>query len=181
MKKHGLKKVMIGGILAASLILTVTAAQGSESDPLVTLGYLTDQFLPRVLGEVEVKLAERDKDLESKLQAMVDTYSMEMEEKFRDAASGSGEDVANPGFTAVTISGGQKILLSAGSELLFRGGTALCTSPSSPGLVDMTSGGVLEDLSAPEINHLYLATDGNRGLAASDSVTVLVRGAYTVE
>lgn len=181
MKKHGIQKLVAGGILAASLVLTAAAAQGSESDPLVTLGYLTDQFLPRVLGEVEVKMGERDKELESKLQAMVNTYSAEMEKKFQKAAAGSGGAAVSPGFAAVTVNAGQKLLLSAGSELLFRGGTALCTAPSSPGLVDMTDGSILEGWSAPQLNHLYLATDGNRGLTASDTVTVLVRGAYTIE
>lgn len=181
MKKHGFKKVIIGGVLAVCMALTVAATQGSEGDPLVTLGYLTDQFLPKVLGEVEIKLAEQDKTLEEKLQAMVNTYSNDMEQKFQKSAVGSGEVAAAPGFVAVTISGGQKIMLSMGSELLFREGTALCTSPSTPGLVDMTAGGVLEDRSAPTVNHLYLATDGGRGLIASDTVTVLVRGEFSVE
>jgi len=181
MKKHGIKKVILGGILAASLALTVAAAQGSENDPLVTLGYLTDQFLPKVLGEVEVKMADRDKELEGKLQAMVDTYSADMEQKFQKAAVGSGEASVAPGFVAVTVGGGQKILLSMGSELLFREGTAVCASPSTPGLVDMTDGGVLEDRGIPQVNHLYLATDGGRSLVASDTVTVLIRGEYSVE
>ena len=80
---------MIGGVLAGALALSVAAAQGSEGDPLVTLGYLTDRFLPRVLEEVEVQMAERDKDLESKIQAMVDTYSEDMEKTFRKLATGS--------------------------------------------------------------------------------------------
>ena len=179
--KHSFKKVLIGGVLAGALALSVAAAQGSEGDPLVTLGYLTDRFLPQVLGEVEVKMAERDKDLEDKIQAMVDTYSEDMEKKFQKLATDSDSVSLSPGFVTVTLDAGQKLILSTGSELLFRGGTALCTAPSSPGLVDMTTGGNLSDRAAPEVNHLYLATDVNRGLIASDAVTVLVRGEYTVE
>lgn len=181
MKKHGLKKVIIGAVLALSLALTVAAAQGSEGDPLVTLGYLKDQFLPKVVGEVEVRMAQRDKELEDKMQAMVKTYAADMEKKFQKLMASPAGTAATPGFATVTLTPGQKILLSAGSELLFRGGSARCTSPATPGLVDMTAGKILEDRSTPELNHLYLATDGNRGLTASDTVTLLVRGDYTIQ
>lgn len=180
MKKHGFKKVIVGGILAVSLVLTVAAAQGSQSDPLVTLGYLTEQFLPKVVSEVEVKMAERDKKLESKVQAMVDTYASNMEKKFQKLNSSSGNTTVSSGFVTVTLSAGQKLTLSAGSELLYRSGSALCSSPATPGLVDMTAGKILEDRSAPEVNHLYLATADSRGIIASGSVTILVRGPYTV-
>ena len=180
MKKHGLKKVIVGGVLAVSLVFTVAAAQGSESDPLVTLGYLTEQFLPKVVSEVEVKVAQRDKELEGKVQAMIDTYATQMEKKFQKLSGNTGSTTATPGFVTVTLSAGQRLTLASGSEMLFRSGTALCASPATPGLVDMTAGTVLEDRSAPEVNHLYLATADDRGILASDSVTVLVRGPYTV-
>ena len=181
MKKQGFKKIFLGGVFAVALALTVTAAQGSESDPLVTLGYLTDQFLPKVLGEVEVKMADRDKVLEDKLQAMVDTYSTDMERKFLKASVGTGEGTAAPGFVAVTVGEGQIIMLSTGSELLLREGTAICVAPSTPGLVDTTDGSILEGYELLRPNHLYLATAEDRGLTAGDTVTVLIRGEYVID
>lgn len=175
-----MKKWIIGGVLAVILAVSAAAVQGGEGDPLVTLGYLTDQFLPKLLGEVDVKLEERDKQLESKLEAMVNTYSNEMERKFKKLTTGSAETTPAPGFSVVTLSAGQKVTLAAGSELLFRSGSALCFAPSSPGLVDLTAGSVLEDRSAPQANHLYLATDADRGLTAAETVVVLVRGGYTI-
>lgn len=180
MKKHGIQKVIVGGILAGTLILTAAAVQGSESDPLVTLGYLTDQFLPKVVSEVEVKMAEQDKALESKIQAMLDTYASNMEKKFQKLNSSSGGTATYSGFVTVTLSAGQTLTLSSGSELLYRSGSAVCTSPATPGLVDMTAGKILEDRGVPEADHLYLATADSRGIIASGSVTVLVRGPYTV-
>lgn len=181
-RKPNAKQLLLGGVLAASLALSAAAAQGSESDPLVTLGYLTEQFLPQVLSQVETRLADRDKTLDSKLQAMADRYAADLDQRLSgsDGGADSGGSVSS-GFVVVRLTGGQTLSLAAGSELLFREGSALCAAPSSPGLVDMTDGGILEDRSAPQRNHLYLATDGGRGLAASDAVTVLVRGEYTVE
>ena len=179
-KKHPLRRLAVIGLLSAALILTVAASQGSAEDPLVTLGYLTEKFLPQVVAQVEVKMAGRDKSLEDKVQAMLDDYAAEMEQKFNKLSAGSGEDNAPSGFCVVTLSAGQKLTLSTGGELLFRSGSAVCTAASSPGLVDTTAGGILEGGGALTINHLYLATDEERGLTASDAVTVLVRGTYII-
>lgn len=181
-EKRTLRSVTLGLLLAGGLILTAAATQGSEANPLVTLGYLTEKFLPQVTAQVEAKAPERDKALESKLQAQLDGYAAEMEKAFNKALSGGSGAGAAPasGFVEVALTPGQKLTLSAGGELLFRSGAAVCLAPSSPGLVDTTAGTVLEGGGALIPNHLYLSTADGRGLTASEAVILLVRGAYQV-
>ncbi len=181
-KKRTLRSVTLGLLLAGGLILSVAATQGSEANPLVTLGYLTEKFLPQVTAQVEAKAPERDKALETKLQVQLDGYAAELEKAFNKALSGGNSTGTAPSssFVEVTLTSGQKLTLSAGSEVLFRSGAAACLAPSSPGLVDTTAGTVLEGGGALLPNHLYLSTADGRGMTASDAVTLLVRGAYQV-
>lgn len=180
-QKNPLRRLAAMLLLSGALVLSVAATQGTQADPLVTLGYLTEKFLPQVTQQIEAKAVQRDKDLEVRVQAMVNAYSAEMEKKFTKALGGSGgTQTAVPGFVEVSLSAGQKLSLSAGGELLFRSGTATCLAPSSPGLVDTTAGTILEGGGALVINHLYLSTANGRGLTAGDGVIALVRGTYTV-
>lgn len=179
-KRLSIRRIALLGLLCAALVLTV-AAQGSENDPLVTLGYLTEKFLPQVVEEVELKAAERDADLEAQVQEMLDEHAEKLDKKIKKLSSGSEGQAASVAFLTVTMEAGQRLSLSAGGELLFRSGAAACHSPSSPGLVDSTTGEILESGGALTANHLYLVTDNGRGLSASGPVTVLVRGSYILE
>lgn len=178
-KRTFIHRLAFAAIFSAALVLTM-AAQGDADDPLVTLGYLTEKFLPQVVEQVEVKAAGRDAALEAKVQEMLDAHAKQLEEKISKLSSGGGTAAA-PGFAVVHLSAGQKLILEVGSQVLFRSGTAVCAAPSSPGLVDTTAGQSLESGGALMANHLYLATDNGRGLTASDAVTVLVRGGYLLE
>lgn len=179
-KRTVIRRMAFIALLSAALVLTV-AAQGSENDPLVTLGYLTEKFLPQVVEEVELKAAERDRGLEERVQEMLDEHAEDLEKKIKKLTPASDGQASSAAFAVVTMEAGQRLTLTAGGELLFRSGTAVCVSPSSPGLVDSTTGEVLESGSPLAANHLYLATDNSRGLAASETVTLLVRGAYILE
>ena len=60
-------------------------------------------------------------------------------------------------------------------------GTAVCVSPSSPGLIDESAASTLNNGGALVTNHLYMMTIEGRGvLATSDTVKVLARGSYAV-
>lgn len=177
-KKTFVSRLAFAAVFSAALVLTA-AAQGGADDPLVTLGYLTEKFLPQVVEQVEVKAAGRDAALEARVQTMLDDHAKQLEEKISKLSSGG--ETAAPGFAVVRLTAGQKLTLEVGSQLLFRSGTAACAAPSSPGLVDTTAGESLESGGGLTANHLYLATDNGRGLTASGEVTVLVRGGYFLE
>lgn len=88
---------------------------------------------------------------------------------------------ANGGFVLVTMSNGQILKGEVGTEVMLRVGTAVCTASSTPGLIDTTSAGTLNNGAALEKNHLYMMTIEDRGVKATAStVKVLVRGSYTV-
>ena len=143
--------------------------QGSQSDPLVTLSYLTEKLTPSILAQVDQKITQREEQLETQLSGVAEGYIQQME----DALSQSGSGAV---FTVVTLTQGQQLVGGAGCELLLRGGTGVCVSDTSPGLIDMTQGSTLANGSALSLNHLYLATVEGRGVLAQDTVTLLVRG-----
>lgn len=172
-------------VAAAALILTAltgvaaaTGQQGTQSDPLVTLSYLTEKATPDILAQVDTKLTQRESQLKTQLQSVVDDYVRQVESKLT-AAGGTGG--ASASFQVVTLTQGQKLIGSGGCELLLRSGTAVCVSSSAPGLVDMTAAGTLANGSALKTNHLYLGTIDGRGVQAKSAVTIMVRGSYTIQ
>lgn len=178
-------RLLSGGLVTLALAGIALAAgqQGSQSDPLITLSYLEEQFAPGVLAQLDSKIAARETQLEEKLAAVKAEYVEEVEDKL--AASGgssAGQGGAESAvYEVVTLAAGQTLTGEAACEVLLRSGTALCVSDSAPGLVDMTDGSTLAGGGALQANHLYLATIQGRGVKASTAVTLLVRGAYTIQ
>ncbi len=145
--------------LSAALMTTVTLAAeaGSDRDPLVTLSYLNDTFFSQIMQRVDQKIADRNGQLNQQ--------------------GGS----ASSSFAVVTLSQGQTLTGDIGCEVLLRVGSAVCVSPSDPGLIDETTAASLSNGGAMAQNHLYMMTIEGRGIQASSAtVKVLVRGAYTI-
>ena len=143
--------------LSGALMTTATLAAGSPEDPLVTLSYLNNTFLNTVLQRVDQKIAQ---------------YT---------GVPGSGGSGTASSFAVVTLSEGQALTGDIGCEVLLRVGSAVCSAPSEPGLVDETSGETLANGGALAQNHLYLLTIAGRGVRASaGTVKLLVRGSYSI-
>lgn len=142
--------------LCAMLMTTAFAAEaGSAQDPLVTLSYLNETFMNTIMARVDEKIAARG------------------------GQSASGESAAV--FTVVTLSNGQTLTGDIGCEVMLRVGTALCVTPSAPGLIDETAGTTLNNGGALVQNHLYMMTIENRAVRATAATTkLLVRGAHTI-
>ena len=152
-------------LICGALNLTVSAAAeaGSSGDPLVTLSYLNETFLPSILRKVDDKITDRNATI------------------LRQLGVGSGSGTASDTFAVVTLSKGQVLTGDIGCEVMLRIGTASCVSPSNPGLIDETSGGTLNNSGALVQNHLYMMTIEGRGVkATAATVKVLVRGGYTI-
>ena len=167
--------LLAGTVLAAFVALAADA--GSQGGPLGTLGFLNDTFLGQILEAVDQKLAQRS-------QEMTAQFNLEIQEREQallgQAAGGSAGSAAS--FTAVELADGQTLHGSAGCQVLLRSGVAVCYSPdrSTPGLVDLTSGGSINDGSALEVNHLYMMTDSRGVTASGGPVTLLVLGDYAL-
>jgi hypothetical protein len=148
---------------AMNLTVSVAAEPGSEQDPLVTLSFLNDTFLNTIMEKVDQKIAERNADLVKQLGGQV-----------------SGAESTDT-FTVVTMTQGQTLTGDIGCEVMLRVGTAVCVSPSAPGLIDETSAGTLNNGGALEKNHLYMMTIEGRGVkATADTTKLLVRGTYVI-
>lgn len=176
----------LAALLLASyslLLVTVTAAggAGSESDPLVTLSYLNETFLPQLLGKVDERLEARDKELSSKLDEQVKKDAAALAEQYGANTGATGESDKSDTFTVITLSSGETLYGAVGCEVMLRVGTANCVSPSSPGLIDETDASILESGKALTKNHLYMMTIDERGVKATAATTkLLVRGGYSI-
>lgn len=154
--------LLISGMLMGTAV--VAAEVGSAKDPLVTLSYLKETFMDEIMKKVDAKIAERNGQIIRQLEGEI--------------TGGSG--VADT-FTVVSLSQGQVLTGGIGCEVMLRVGTAACVSPSAPGLIDETGGGVLNNGGALVQNHLYMMTIEGRGVTATAAATkLLVRGAYSI-
>ena len=141
--------VLVAGTIAGVAI--AASEQGTEVDPLVTLGYLKEVATPEILMKVEEQIEARAAELEAKIQA------------------GEGST-----FATVEASAGKTLTLSAGSQAILRLGTA-----SANGLVDLTDGVATEGVLSA--NHLYIAVGEGQMVLVSTDATFLVLGGYAVQ
>ena len=178
-KTHWPTRLAAGCLVTLTLVGVAFAAgqQGSQSDPLVTLSYLTQKATPSILSQVDGKLTAREAELKKQLSAVVEGYVKEVEDKLETSGGGSSvQPSGGASYQVVNLSAGQTITGGAACEFLLRSGT-----DTSPGLVDMTAGTTLAGGGALTANHLYLATIEGRGVKASTAVTLLVRGTYSIQ
>ena len=165
-KNRWFPRILVLLVLVGVLSMTVTLAAepGSDNDPLVTLSYLNETFMDSIMQKVDQKIADRNSQIAQQLGAQTGNTS-------GTAAS----------FTVVTLSNGQILTGDIGCEVMLRVGTAVCVSPSSPGLIDESSAAALNNGGALVQNHLYMMTIEGRGVKATAATTkLLVRGSYTI-
>ena len=185
MKKNHWAARLAALLFASCTLLFVTVAAaggaGSESDPLVTLSYLNETFLAQVLGKVDERLEERDKELSDKLNEQVKKDAAALAERYGGNLPTTDDSGKSDTFTVVTMASGETLYGAIGCEAMLRVGTANCVSPSSPGLIDETDASILESGKALTKNHLYMMTIDGRGVKATAATTkLLVRGGYTI-
>lgn len=165
-KSRWLARVLVVLVLSGLLSMTVTVASGvgTDNDPLVTLSYLKETFTKDILKQVDEKISARNNQIAQQVGGQL----------------GSGAQTASE-FTVVTLSNGQTLIGDIGCEVLLRVGTAVCVSPSAPGLIDESSAAVLNNSGALVQNHLYMMTIEGRGVKATAGTTkLMVRGSYTI-
>lgn len=175
------RKIRFCAAALAAVCLTVGAAvaagEGTQADPLITLSYLNQTAIPAVLEQVDGKAQAYQEELAGKLDQAIQQYTAEMEELVGDESA--QQHAAT--YTVVTLQKDQQLNMDIGCEVMLRIGTAQCVSASNPGLINTTSGSTLNNGSALEVNHLYMATIAGRSIKATANVTkVLVCGAYTI-
>lgn len=157
-RKRVLTRLAAAAALCGLLVTSALAAEaGSAQDPLVTLSYLNETFMTTIMARVDEKIAART-----------------------GQPVGGGDSTASV-FTVVTLTQGQTLTGDIGCEAMLRVGTAVCVTPSAPGLIDETAGTTLNNGGALVQNHLYMMTIENRAVRATAATTkLLVRGSYSI-
>lgn len=181
MKDRKKRPVRFGAAALVVVCLTagvaIAAGEGTQADPLITLSYLDQTAIPAVLEQVDGKAEAYQQELAEKLDQAIQQYTAQMEALVGDQSA--QQNAAT--YTVVTLKKDQQLNMDIGCEVLLRIGTAQCVSPSAPGLINTTTGATLNNGSALEVNHLYMATITGRAVKATANVTkVLVRGGYTI-
>ena len=96
-------KIRVGAFCLTAVCLgtgvALAAGAGSESDPLVTLSYLNETVLPKLVSDAETKAAARQAELAAQFN--------------QNAGQGSGSGT-NASYTVVTLSAGQRMNLDLG-------------------------------------------------------------------
>jgi len=154
------KLQLLAVFVVVALVFTAVGAYaasnyGSQSDPLITMSYLTKTLQPA---------------MELEFNNTVTSAMTQLEQQFESELNGA--------FKAVSVESGKTMSCSAGCEVLFRSGSA--SAAGSGGLLDVTAGSVTASGKSMTANHLYMAPETGSGFKATNAVTVLVRGTYTV-
>ena len=161
--------ILTAALLGLAVCLPAAAAgAGTADDPLVPLSYLNETFLAAVQKRIDEAVSSRNASLTAYIDGKL--------------GSGGGSAGTASSFAVVTIPARKTLVGDIGCEVMLRVGGATCVSPSTPGLIDETTGGTLENGKALVKNHLYMMTIEGRGVkAGSGTVKVLVRGSYTIK
>ena len=177
-------------------IFALAAEYGTQSDPLVSLSYITDVFRPDLLkraenesksraAEVQSTVDRFDQQVDAKVSEFADRNTAQVDSTMIDAIAAKvraqvPQQAISAPFATVTLAAGKTLTLKAGCEVLLRSGNGVCSAGESPALIDMTTGGALTSGSALSANHLYLVPGVGRTIRAGNAVTVLVRGEYNL-
>lgn len=148
-----MKKTVI--LCLVAVIITGTAAfaagAGTQENPVVTLDYLENVFLPKIEGLINEKTAGTD-----------------------FTPTGDFED-----FTVIEVKAGKTFRGDAGCEFILRMGTAQVVATAKGGVSDVTAGNDLaNDALVPGNHHLIVPVNDGRGFKAFSDVLVMVKGKY---
>ena len=168
--------VAVAVFAGLTLIVGITALAatnyGTQGDPLVTLSYLNDVLRPELDAEFDSMLGEKSDELKEEFDAAV----KELEDKYANSSAGGSMST----YSVVTIENGQKLTGAVGTEIMLRVGSAKVSAPASPGLIDTTTGGTLDNGGQLVKNHLYMVTIDGRAIVSTGHTLVVVRGAYSI-
>lgn len=170
-------------VLAPETIEKVNSAIDMKANELETTMNLT---LTEYTNQLEAKIAEfesRNENIatDSSFVAAVTNSVLAQIGGTGTGDTSTGGGLVSSGWQLVQVSSGETYKFSVGGMILLRIGSANCYTPSSPGIIDTTSGTELEGGGSLEKNHLYLVTVDERGFTATSDSKIMVYGSYTVE
>ena len=198
----GVSATLLVLLLLASYV-AIAADSTKQDDPLVSLSYLTDVLAPETIEKVNAAIDLKADELETSINLILAQYTEQLETTIGDLESrynnlatdssfisavsasvieqmgaGGAGGVAS-GWQLVSVAAGETYQFEVGGMILLRIGSANCYTPSSPGIIDTTTGSELNGGSAREKNHLYLVTVSERGFTATTDAKIMVYGTFT--
>lgn len=175
-----MRRKLIAAVLLIALLATALAAAlaapGTESDPFVTLSYLTDTYYAQaeraMLKQAQTATADTEKAVFDRLDTLAGGYL---------AQAGGGADCAVT-FERLTLAQGDRLDLAAGAGLLFEGGTCELAFTSGA-LIDVTAGVTVGSGGSLTAGHRYVAAENTACslTAVSAAVYLSVQGGYELE
>lgn len=165
-----LRKKPLVKLLAAALILisvlgltAVVYGANTNSDPLVSLGYINGTFKTNLLSEINAAISARQQALSGELASQISQLEQSLQTQNPAPAAND--------FQTTTLAAGKTAAIPAGSEVLFLSGTA---TAGNAGLTDTTTGTVLVTGGTLAANHLYVAI-GDSSIKATGEVKFLIK------
>lgn len=189
-KNKRIKMVAVAAAVAIAGTVTVYAAYDSSKDPIVSLSYLGEVFKPAVKSELKSEIkSELSDELKSSVSSASDAIENELKNEFNDLYSSTFEalqkqiDILANEYETVTLQKGKRLTAGAACEMVILSGNATirCSTPNS-GIIDCTDGVILYDGQNIPTNHKLLVPENGdgRGITASGTVQLLIKGGYTV-
>ena len=166
-----MKKRFLALALALLLVVgTALAAGGSSGDPLISLSYLTDSFLPSLLGQAEQRIqsgnaatyAQAQSDLASAAGQLGQSSGTSYQEQLSEQRYKAGDTISCPT--------GSSFVLMAGSAQLSQGLA-----------VDVSSGGQLSACVSIPANHRCITPEDTAAVytITSDTAVAAAQGYFT--
>jgi len=166
--------VLAAVTLISGVSILAFASPGTQTDPFITLSYLTSIFRPQVMTDVTRIEEELTKKFEDRI------TELERQIQSSQGIAGPATPSESERFTVITLRRNQTLTCMVGTEIMLRIGTATGVG-SVPALVNYTTGDTLAAGASLSPNHMYLVTiEGNGVRASADNVRVLVRGDYKI-
>lgn len=161
-----LKMILGIAVLSVGTVYAADSLIGTENDPVVTKSYV-DKLFASVTGgsnsQLEQKIAEQEQLIELLIQQV-----------------GTLQESAS-GFQIVTVQAGSTIYGKQGSEMIIRSGQGSIVASAAGGVQDVTDGVDLAGgQNAPNNNMLIIPREDGRGIRATKTMVIMVRGGYTI-
>ncbi len=164
--KNFKKSVIVFVLIITILTFGVSAdeAYSSKNDPLVSLSYVNDVLGPQIMAQVLEKIESQYVKI------------------------GDITDMSSGDYQLITLAKGDTLMSKGVCEIVLLSGnaTAIITSASNieagQGLVDVTDGIIVTNGTLIKANHKIIVpkSDGRGIIVTGDSISLLVRGAYTI-
>lgn len=163
-------KRIITAVMAVLLLACVTAATaanaGTSSDPLVTLSYINDEYIPAVLAQGE---------------ALIDTKLAQVSVSDESQTSPSDEGYSfSSGYEAYKLPNNESLQVIMGSSVILTGGSARVSSIEGT-MINVSTGLEVAEGTALTLNNRYFcAEDTAAVIITPDWADVSINGYYIV-